>query len=618
MLEKQAIRVVQSDQRGFVSQIFLVPKKDGGHRPVINLRALNRFIVEEHFKMEGFHMVKDMAKPGDWLAKIDLKDAYFLVPIDPDHQRYLQFQWRDSLYQFQCLPFGLSCAPRTFTKLMKPVVAFLRERGIRLIIYLDDMIILCNCRETLTNQLEFIRDLFQELGLLINNKKSQLVPSQEIVFLGLEISTVTMQVSLPKEKVVRIRQEAKQLHIKPEVSVQKLASFVGMTTAAKPAIQVAPLFHRHLQALINRVVPQASSIAEVKQCYHQTVRMSAEAIQELVWWMQEMQTYNGAPLLLSKPDMVIESDASRLGWGATLKAQGLRTGGQWSASEQEMHINCLELLAASLAIQTFAKEQKNIRILVRTDNVSTRAYINHFGGTHSWQMNHLATRIWKWCLERQIFLTAEHLPGLMNQVADLESRTVRDRCDWMLHPQLFSQIEEKMGPLEVDMFASRLTHQLPRYFSWRPDPAAEATDAFIQDWSQFQGYANPPWCLLLPTLAKIQQEKARVVLVAPLWRTQPWYPLLLHLLRGIPLLIPTQQDIVISPTQEEFIMPTGVPQLVVWPLSGIKADQEVFQKELHDYWSPHGGTRPSQHMSPSSNVGIAGVRNGIEIPLGVL
>ena len=92
MLEKQAISLVQPDQRGFVSQIFLVPKKDGGHRPVVNLKALNRFIVEEHFKMEGFHMVKDLVKPGDWLAKLDLKDAYFLVPVDPSHQKYLQFQ----------------------------------------------------------------------------------------------------------------------------------------------------------------------------------------------------------------------------------------------------------------------------------------------------------------------------------------------------------------------------------------------------------------------------------------------------------------------------------------------------------------------------------------------
>ena len=456
------------------------------------------------------------------------------------------------------------------------------------------------------------------LGLIINNKKSQLEPSQELVFLGLTISTVSMQVFLPKEKVTWIQQEAKQLHSKLEVSVQKLATFVGMTTAATQAIRVAPLFHRHLQALINRVVPLASSIEEVKQSYHQLVRMTVEATQELKWWMQEMQSHNGSPLLRDPPNLVIESDASRLGWGATLKDQELKTGGQWSTSEQEMHINCLELVAASLAIQTFAKEKRNVNILVRTDNVSARAYINHFGGTHSWPMNCLAVQIWKWCIERQIFLTAEHLPGVMNQVADEESRTVRDRCDWMLHPQLFSQIERRMGPLEVDMFASRLTHQLPRYFSWRPDPSAEATDAFTQDWSQFQGYANPPWCLLLPTLAEIQREKAKVVLVAPLWKTQPWYPLLLQLLIGIPLLIPIQQDVVISPTQEEFIMPAGVPQLVVWPLSGIKADQEGFQRELHDYWNPPGEIRPSQHMSHSLNVGLVGVRNGLEIPLGVL
>ena len=145
MLEKQAITVVQPGQEGFISQIFLVPKKDGGYRSVINLKALNRFIAEEHFKMEGFHMVKDLVKPHDWLAKIDLKDAYFLVPMDPNHYQFLQFQWKGVTNQFQCLPFGLSCAPRTFTKLMKPMVGFLRERGVQLIIYLDDLLIFGDC-----------------------------------------------------------------------------------------------------------------------------------------------------------------------------------------------------------------------------------------------------------------------------------------------------------------------------------------------------------------------------------------------------------------------------------------------------------------------------------------
>ena len=152
-----------------------------------------------------------------------------------------------------CLPFGLSCAPRTFTKLMKPVVAFLRERGIRLIIYLDDILVLCNSRETLLSQLSLTKDLFQCLGLTINLKKSQLEPTQEIVFLGLHLSTLSMQVSLPTEKINKIKQEARGLLSKTEASVQRLAAFVGMTVAAKQAIRMSLLYHRHLQALINSV-----------------------------------------------------------------------------------------------------------------------------------------------------------------------------------------------------------------------------------------------------------------------------------------------------------------------------------------------------------------------------
>ena len=274
-----------------------------------------------------------------------------------------------------------------------------------------------------------------------------------------------------------------------------------------------------------------------------------------MWWVQEVQTFNATLLVTSPPELIIESDASCQGWGATLKGQEVATGGLWSINEQGKHINCLELIVATLAVKTFAKNQKNITILVRTDNIPTRAYINHFGGTHSQPMNVMAVDLWKWCIERQILLIAEHLPGVSNVIADTESRTVRDRCDWMIHPHLFSQINRKFGPLEVNLFASRLTHQLERYFSWRSDPAAEATDAFTQSWSQFQGFANPPWCRLLPTLVKIQREQATVVVVAPLWRTQPWYPLLLQLLIEIPLLIPAKENIVISPTQQEFIMP---------------------------------------------------------------
>ena len=89
MLLKGEISRVRTgmDQDSFLSSIFLVPKKDGGHRPIINLKKLNEFVLHHHFKMEGIHMLKDLLRQGDFMAKIDLKDAYFAVPIsEPDRE----------------------------------------------------------------------------------------------------------------------------------------------------------------------------------------------------------------------------------------------------------------------------------------------------------------------------------------------------------------------------------------------------------------------------------------------------------------------------------------------------------------------------------------------------
>jgi len=149
----------------------------------------------------------------------------------------------------------------------------------------------------------------------------------------------------------------------------------------------------------------------------------------------------------------------------TLKSQQVRTGGLWSTDEQKLHINCLELTAVLVAVKSFAKDRMSINTLVRTDNLSARAYINHLGGTHSHPMNTVATELWKWCISKNIFLITEHLPCMKNLVADKESCTVRDCCNWMIHPHLFMQINKIMGPLEVDLFASLLTHQLPDFFS---------------------------------------------------------------------------------------------------------------------------------------------------------
>ena len=166
--------------------------------------------------------------------------------------------------------------------------------------------------------------------------------------------------------------------------------------------------------------------------------------------------------------------------------------GRWSKEEALHNINYLELLAAFLALQCFAKHSHGVTIQKKLDNVTAVTYINKLGGTHSLPLCQLAlTTIWDWSIQKNIFLVTEHLPGKDNLVADQESRSMKDRCDWMLNPLVFNQIQLQMGPLETDLFVSQLTKQLPQFYSWRPDQKAQGTDAFNQDWSKMRGFANP-------------------------------------------------------------------------------------------------------------------------------
>ena len=104
----------------YISNIFIRPKKDGLYRLILNLKNLNQFVQYHHFKMENLKIAITLMSPNCYMTSIDLKDAYYYVSIDTTHRKYLRFIWKNQLFQFTCLPNGLSSAPRIFTKLLKP------------------------------------------------------------------------------------------------------------------------------------------------------------------------------------------------------------------------------------------------------------------------------------------------------------------------------------------------------------------------------------------------------------------------------------------------------------------------------------------------------------------
>ena len=149
VLEKGSILKVCHSKGEFLSSLFLISKKGGGNRPVINLKDLNRFIPYKHFKMEGLHCLKYVLQKGNYICKIDLKDAYFSVPLHKDSRKLVRFLWAGNLYEFLCLCFGLGPAPRIFTKLLKVPISVLRRVMTRVAIYLDDLLILGNSKRNI-------------------------------------------------------------------------------------------------------------------------------------------------------------------------------------------------------------------------------------------------------------------------------------------------------------------------------------------------------------------------------------------------------------------------------------------------------------------------------------
>ena len=229
-------------------------------RPIIDLRELNKFIHWEHFKMEGIHLIQMLLQEGNWMMKLDLKDAYFAVPIHHTHRRYLMFQFRGITYQFECLPFGLTSAPRVFTKIMSPITAWLTQLGCRMISYVDNNLILATSRQEAKMWGKLSIALLEGLGFTVNYEKYSLDPAQRTVFLGFMINSMEMSISVPTGKLTGIQTSAKALAQQSAVSVRALAKFIGTATSMKLAIPPAPLFYRALQAAKNAIDLQVQSI----------------------------------------------------------------------------------------------------------------------------------------------------------------------------------------------------------------------------------------------------------------------------------------------------------------------------------------------------------------------
>ena len=175
--------------------------------------------------MESFSSIVNMVKPNCFMASVDLKDAYYSVPIALEHQKYLKFSWNGKLYKFVCFLNGLAFCPRKFTKLFKPVNLCLRQQGHISVSYIDDSYLqgddYNDCKQ---NVLDTIK-LFDYLGFVVHPGMSSLIPKQKI--LRFTIDSVLMRVYPTKEKVEKVKSLGTELLQCPSPSIRRVASVLA-------------------------------------------------------------------------------------------------------------------------------------------------------------------------------------------------------------------------------------------------------------------------------------------------------------------------------------------------------------------------------------------------------
>ena len=165
------------------------------------------------------------------MASVDLKDAFYSIPVAQGQRKYLRFIWKGSLFQFLAMPNGLACAPRFFTKMLKPAFACLGEQGHKCFPYIDNCVVVADSEEECRASAEALAKQLDQLGFYIHPDKSVLVPTKELTFLGVKLNSEAMSVALCESKREKFSKAANELLAKKRMSVREVAGLVGLMVA---------------------------------------------------------------------------------------------------------------------------------------------------------------------------------------------------------------------------------------------------------------------------------------------------------------------------------------------------------------------------------------------------
>ena len=507
-----------------VNPLTVSVQSPGKKRLIIDLRHINLFVYKQKFRCEDLALAKEVLRPNDYLFKFDLKSGYHHVEIFPPHRKFLSFAWNFDnkfnvrYFQFCVLPFGLSSAPYIFTKLLKPLSSSLRSLGVPIFIFLDDGLGKgSSLIQAKINSLK-TRSLLLKLGFLPNEEKSVWEPVPSIIWLGYVIDTFEGLIKATPSRIEKFLSVLAELDLTDNslcMKARNLASIVGQIISFTSCVgNVSRLMSRHLHAVINSA-----------ESWNSIVTLNREAVDELVFWKENILRLNGFPIWPVRPKSfkVVYSDASGDACGAFIDCDGSVFHQNWSDEEASKSSTWRELQALVLALASFKEQLSNSNVNWYTDSLNVCSIIDK--GSRIFELQILSVNVFEFCLNNKINLEVKWIPRDQNTVADGISK-VCDFDDYSVSPQLFAYLDCIWGPFTCDRFSCYYNALVSNYNSRFFQPSTAGVDAFAQDWRFHNNWLHPPIHLIPRVIRFLENQNSEGVLVLPYWPSLYFWNLL--------------------------------------------------------------------------------------------
>ena len=417
--------------------------------------------------------------------------------------------------------FGLSTLPYLWMQVMSVFLKKWRRQGMLVFVYLDDILLLAKSAILAKKQTEVLLEDLKNSGMMINEKKSQTEPSQQVEHLGFQLDLKKGVLQVPTPKLKTVRKELGKFITQPTMTCRKAAAILGQLRSFLTAL---PILRAFSDQLVHFTEHQRSFGWDRKLPVPEALKTQVLEIGFL------LKDWEGRSFGGKSPVRKIWSDSSDQGWGAVDQTSGKKLHEFWR-SEKGLHINIKELKASISAVQSLAQPGETVFLSI--DNQVAYSYLKKAGGKLS-PFNSLMRPFLTWCYKNKVTLVPNWVRS-QDMIADSISRWEIDKGDYTLRKCIFQKIcgifaKNKFCPT-VDMFASPGNSQLKKFVSRWPHSQATAVNALECNLDNFsQVYANPPWKLVLAWLTRLKSNPRLTCLtIVPLWAGSPWWPLLVRL-----------------------------------------------------------------------------------------